>query len=109
MSAVSPPNQVCRPWLIILFILFLPAGLSAQNLFLEKVEACNTSNYCMDCGDPKATCDQVILDNICGQIVRKYLLGDFKGSLTFQVLVDSTGLAACLAIQILYPSRLRLI
>ena len=97
MSAVLTPNQVCRPWLIILFIFFLPAGLSAQNLFLEKVEACNTSNYCMDCGDPKATCDQVILDNICGQIVHKYILGDFKGSITFQVLVDPTGFGCVLS------------
>jgi len=97
MSAVFPSNQVCRLWLVILFIFCLPAGLSAQNLFLEKVEACNTSKFCMDCGDPKATCDQVILDNICGQIVRKYLLGNSKGSITFQVVVDSTGFGCVLS------------
>ena len=51
----------------------------------------------MDCGDPKATCDQVILDNICEKIFLKYSLGNFKGSLTFQVLVDSTGFGCVLS------------
>ena len=97
MSAILPPNQVGKLSLIILFIFCLPAGLSAQNLFLQKVEACNTSNYCMDCGDPKATCDQVILDNICEKIFLKYILGTFKGSVTFQVLVDSTGFGCVLS------------
>jgi hypothetical protein len=97
MSATIPQNQACKLSLIILFIFFLPAGLLAQNLFLQKVEACNTSNYCVDCGDPKATCDQVTLDNICEKIFRRYSLGTFKGSITFQVLIDSTGFGCVLS------------
>lgn len=97
MSPVISPNKACTFSLIVLSVFLLPAELSAQNLFTEKVEACNTSNYCVDCGEPKATCDQVILDNICEKIVLKYSLGNFKGSLTFQVLVDSTGFGCVLS------------
>jgi len=91
MSALLPPTRICKLSFIILSILFLPAALAAQNLFLEKVETYNTSNYCMDCGDPKATCDQTILDNICERSMRKYNLRDVSGSITFQVVVESTG------------------
>lgn len=97
MLAVISPNQACKLSLITLSIFLLSAKLSAQNLFTEKVEACNTSNYCVDCGEPKATCDQAILDNICEKILLKYSLGNFKGSLTFQVLVDSTGFGCVLS------------
>ena len=97
MSPVISPNKARTFSLIVLSVFLLPVGLSAQNLFTEKVEACNTSNYCVDCGEPKATCDQVILDNICEKIVLKYSLGNFKGSLTFQVLVDSTGFGCVLS------------
>ncbi|MCR8558139.1 hypothetical protein KXD93_10815 [Mucilaginibacter sp. BJC16-A38] len=97
MSAVATPPQISKLSLIILLILLLPAGLSAQNLFLEKIDVCNTSNYCMDCGDPKATCDQIILDNIAEKTQRKYMLGDFNGSLSFQVLVDPTGFGCVLS------------
>jgi hypothetical protein len=97
MSAVLFRNQICKLSLIILSIFFLPAGLSAQNLFMVKVDLCDASNYCMDCGDPKATCDQVILDNIAEKTSRKYMLGNFTGSLTFQVLVDATGFGCVLS------------
>lgn len=97
MSALLFPTPICKLSLIVLFIFFLPAALPAQNLFLEKVEACNTSNYCMDCGDPKATCDQIILDNICERSMRKYILKDVSGSIAFQVLVESTGFGCVLS------------
>jgi hypothetical protein len=97
MSAVLFRNQIFKLSLIILSIFFLPAGLSAQNLFMVKVDLCDASNYCMDCGDPKATCDQVILDNIAEKTSRKYMLGNFTGSLTFQVLVDATGFGCVLS------------
>jgi ligand-binding sensor domain-containing protein len=83
--------------LIGLFIFFFPAVLSAQNLFSEKIELCNASNYCMDCGDPKATCAQFTLDYITDRINRKYLLKDVNLSITFQVLVEPSGFSCVLS------------
>ena len=98
MSALLPPYKICKLTLIILFVFCLPATLSAQDLFLEKVEDYNSADYCMDCGDPKATCDQIILDNICDRIMLKYMLSkEFNGSITFQVLVESTGFGRVLS------------
>jgi ligand-binding sensor domain-containing protein len=97
MLAFLCPTKICRLWLIGLLIFFFPAMLSAQNLFPEKIDICNTSNYCMDCGNPKATCEQLTLDYICDKINRKYLLKDANGSITLQVLVESTGFSCVLS------------
>ena len=76
MLTLLYPSKIYKLLLIGLFIFFFPAVLSAQNLFSEKIELCNASNYCMDCGDPKATCAQFTLDYITDRINRKYLLKD---------------------------------
>jgi hypothetical protein len=82
---------------ITLFVFLVPAPLFAQNLFLEKIDVCNTANFCLDCGDPKAICDQFTLDYISDQINRKYILKDAYGSLSFQVLVEPSGFSCVLS------------
>ncbi|MEN0053408.1 MAG: two-component regulator propeller domain-containing protein [Mucilaginibacter sp.] len=91
MLTLLPPAKIRKLTLICLFICAMPAVLSAQNLFLQTIDICNPSNYCMDCGDVKATCDQFNLDYIADNINRKYSLKEAFGSITFQVLVDDHG------------------
>ena len=97
MLTLLYPSKIYKLLLIGLFIFFFPAVLSAQNLFSEKIELCNASNYCMDCGDPKATCAQFTLDYITDRINRKYLLKDVNLSITFQVLVEPSGFSCVLS------------
>lgn len=77
--------------LFILVALFLSTRLSAQNLFPQKTEACNTSQFCLDCGDPKATYDSTAFATIAEKINKTYNLRGAKGGIMFQVLVDSAG------------------
>jgi ligand-binding sensor domain-containing protein len=97
MSALLSPAKICKLSLIGFFIFFLPAVLSAQNLFLTKIDVCNTANFCVDCGNPKATCDQFTLDYISDNINRKYILKDANGAITFQVLVEPSGFSCVLS------------
>src|ERR1700754_3492401 len=91
MLTLLPPAKIRKLLLICLFICSLPSVLSAQNLFLQTNDICNPSNYCMDCGDVKATCDQFNLDYISDNINRKYSLKEAFRSITFQVLVADHG------------------
>ncbi|MDB5147701.1 MAG: hypothetical protein JWQ57_1721, partial [Mucilaginibacter sp.] len=97
MLALLSPTKIRRILFICLFIFILPSALSAQNLFLQKVEMCNTANYCMDCGDVKASCDQLAIDFVAARINNRYLLKDATGSITFQVLVDERGYSCVLS------------
>lgn len=97
MLALLSQIKIYKLSLICLFVIFLPSALCAQNLFLSKIDICNTTNFCMDCGDPKATCDQFTLDYIADQINRKYILKDANGSITFQVLVEPSGFSCVLS------------
>ncbi len=87
----------CRLLLIFVFNICLSAGLFAQNLYSEKMNVCNMTNYCMDCGNPKATCDEYTLDYISDKINRRYIFGNAFGEISFQVLVDSTGFSCVLS------------
>ncbi|MDR6940935.1 ligand-binding sensor domain-containing protein [Mucilaginibacter pocheonensis] len=97
MLTLLSPTKICKFLLIGLFVFFLPMVLSAQNIFPEKINICNTLNFCIDCGNPKATCDQFTLDYICDKINRKYILKDAYGSISFQVLVEPTGFSCVLS------------
>src|SRR5476651_1805517 len=77
--------------LVFLFNLCLSARSFAQNLFQEKVDSYPGLSYCMDCGDPKATCDPFVLALISDRINHRYNFGNGAGSITFQVLVTSAG------------------
>ncbi|MGF7076024.1 ligand-binding sensor domain-containing protein [Mucilaginibacter sp. 3215] len=97
MLALLSPTKIRRVLFICLFIFILPSALFAQNLFLQKVEMCNITNYCMDCGDPKASCDQLAIDFVSARINNRYLLKEATGSITFQVLVDERGFSCVLS------------
>ena len=62
-----------------------------QNIFPQKVEGCDTHTFCLDCGDPRATCDSLALSNISEKINKKYNLAGARGGIALQVLVDSVG------------------
>ncbi|MCS3734372.1 ligand-binding sensor domain-containing protein [Mucilaginibacter dorajii] len=97
MLALLYSSKLRRLLLIGLFFFFLPRVSSAQNLFLQKIEICDTASFCVDCGSPKATCDPFTLDQISDRINRKYILKDASGSLTFQVLVEPSGFSCVLS------------
>lgn len=64
---------------------------AAQNVFPEKIEGCNTEEFCLDCGDPKAAYDQQDFDRIITDLRAKYDLKGVSGMIGIQVLVDSLG------------------
>lgn len=83
--------RICKLTLICLFYFLLPSVLRAQNLFLQKIDYCDATGYCIDCGEPKASCQQLTLDYIAFQMNRKYNFNNGYASISFQVLIDSTG------------------
>jgi ligand-binding sensor domain-containing protein len=80
-----------RLLLVALFNVLLSTGLSAQNLFPEKIDLCLNEQFCMDCGTPKATCDSFTLAVISAKINYRYNLKNGFGTLAFQVLVNGEG------------------
>lgn len=75
-----------------LLSLLLPLAVSAQNIFPQKVEGCNTVRFCLDCGDPKADIDAASLASVIEQVNQSFKIGKAgKGGIIFQVLVDSIG------------------
>lgn len=98
MSVLLYPTKTGKLLLLVgLFIFFSPVVLRAQNLFLEKIDICDTASFCMDCGSPRATCAQFTIDQLCDKINRKYMLTEARGSLTFQVLVEPSGFPCVLS------------
>jgi hypothetical protein len=89
--------KICRLLLICFFTLFLSTNLFAQIIFPEKVNACNATSYCMDCGTPKANCDPYTLEYISYMVNRKYNFKGGYGSISFQVYVDSLGFSCVLS------------
>jgi ligand-binding sensor domain-containing protein len=89
--------KICTLLLVCFFSLFLPAGLIAQNLFTEKVDMVNNIKFCMDCGAPKANCDDFTLDYISFKINHRYNFKDGNGTIKFQVLVYSNGFSSVLS------------
>jgi ligand-binding sensor domain-containing protein len=80
------------------FLLILcSAGAFAQNLFPQKMDACTPSQYCMDCGTPKATCDSFTLSVINDRINHRFNFNGGSGSMTFQVLVNANRFSCVLS------------
>ncbi len=83
---------------VCLFNITLYNGLFAQNLFPEKVDVRYAPQFCMDCGMPKATADSFVLGDICNKINYRYSFkGGGSGTISFQVLVYSTGFSCVLS------------
>jgi hypothetical protein len=72
-------------------VAFQPITVHAQHLFAQKLDDCNTTAFCLDCGEPKATCDTASFNQIADKINRRYNLKGASGAVMFQVLVDSLG------------------
>lgn len=75
----------------ILFLIVMAPGLDAQNIFPQKVEGCDISQFCLDCGEPKAIYDADGFKAILESINSSYSFKGGKGKIGFQILVDSVG------------------
>jgi len=92
ISTIPITVHIKKQLLTILLSLGLPALVSAQNIFRQKVEGCNTAQFCLDCGEPKADIDAASLDAVIKSIGESFKISKSgKGGVIFQVLVDSVG------------------
>lgn len=84
---------------ILFFILLtsLTFSLNAQNLFPVKLENCKTDKFCLDCGDTKAGYDEAEFLKLQEKLNKELNLKGIKGSVKFQVLVNSKGRACILS------------
>lgn len=81
------------------FILFtcLSLQVGAQNLFPVKLENCKSDRFCLDCGDIKASYDEVAFNELLEKLNKELNLQGIKGAVKFQVLVDAKGRACVLS------------
>lgn len=84
---------------IFLFLLagFILINLNAQNIFPVKLTKCNTSRFCLDCGDTKASYSEKDFHILIEKLNETLSLNGIKGVIKFQVLVDSSGQACVLS------------
>jgi hypothetical protein len=82
-------------------IFILLAGLSfnlnAQNIFPVKLDNCKTDRFCLDCGDNKAGYEEEEFLKLQSKLHESLNLKGIKGSVKFQILVDSKGRACVLS------------
>lgn len=62
-----------------------------QNLFPVKLDNCNTSSFCLDCGDIKGGFEENQFQEMLDKVESKINLKGVSGSVYFQVLVDAKG------------------
>lgn len=79
-----------RFWPVLLSGFLITCSGFAQNIFLQKVGNCVTTEFCIDCGNPKAGYDSVVFTSIVEHINHDYHLTG-SGRVLFQVLIDSLG------------------
>ncbi|TDY65318.1 ligand-binding sensor domain-containing protein [Algibacter lectus] len=72
-------------------------SLNAQNLFPVKLDNCKTEKFCLDCGDTKAGYDESEFLKLQDKLNKGLNLQGIKGSVKFQVLVNSKGKACVLS------------
>ncbi|WP_113662227.1 hypothetical protein [Pedobacter nanyangensis] len=80
-----------------LSLLLLFSSAFAQNIFPKKYEDCNTSRFCLDCGDTKVTVDSTAFAVMFKEVTSKAYVNNLKGSIMVQVLVDSLGQSCVLS------------
>jgi len=83
------------PFFIVLTCLTF--SLNAQNLFPVKLDNCKTEKFCLDCGDTKAGYDETEFLKLQDKLNKELNLIGIKGSVRFQVLVNSKGKACILS------------
>jgi hypothetical protein len=82
---------------IFIFLIGLTFQVNAQNLFPIKLDNCKTEKFCLDCGDTKAGYDEQEFLKLQDKLNKELNLQGIKGSVKFQVLVDSKGRACVLS------------
>ena len=80
-----------------LSLILLLAKLNGQSIFPQKVDGCDLSEFCLDCGKPKATYNTDDFIKITDAINTKYDFKGRNGQIQLQVLVDSSGKACVLS------------
>ncbi len=80
-----------KTYCLFLLAIFLSTFSFAQNLFPVKLNNCNTSGFCLDCGDIKAGFDEEKFQTMLDEAANKLELRGKTGSVYFQVLVDNKG------------------
>ncbi len=75
----------------------LTFSLNAQNLFPIKLDNCKTEKFCLDCGDTKAGYEVGEFLKLQEKLNKELNLKGIKGSVKFQVLVNSKGRACVLS------------
>lgn len=82
---------------IFALLTILTFSLNAQNLFPVKLDNCKTEKFCLDCGDTKAGYDEAEFLKLQAKLNEELNLNGIKGSVIFQVLVNSKGRACVLS------------
>lgn len=74
-----------------LIVTVLSLNAQAQNIFPVKLENCSTERFCLDCGDVKASYNELDFAELQEKLNKSLKLTGISGTVKFQVLVDSTG------------------
>jgi hypothetical protein len=83
--------MLTRSVLLLSFVSIYSTSLWSQNVFKVKVDGCDTHQFCLDCGNPKASYDKAEFQKIIDALKSKYNLKGLRGEIGFQVLVDTLG------------------
>ncbi|WP_207784865.1 ligand-binding sensor domain-containing protein [Flavobacterium difficile] len=83
--------------IIFIILTSLTFQANAQNLFPIKLDNCKTDKFCLDCGDVKAGYDEKEFLKLQEKLNQELNLQGIKGSVKFQILVDSKGRACVLS------------
>lgn len=82
-------KKECLTFLLCLFL--APGQLFSQNLFPVKLNTCETSQFCLDCGEPKAGYDDPEFSKLLTGLSAAHNLKGLRGIIKVQVLIDSLG------------------
>ena len=77
--------------LIFLFLTFsILTSSYSQHLYSEKYSDCNSTSFCLDCGDPKAQPPKLIVEELLNNLDKKSL-SKISGTIEVQILIDENG------------------
>ena len=79
---------------LILFLYGLslcPSRLFSQNIFPVKLTTCETAQFCLDCGQPKAGYDTAEFAKLVAGLNNSHSLRNLHGAIKMQLLIDTMG------------------
>jgi ligand-binding sensor domain-containing protein len=79
----------------LLFLTLAALAGKAQHILKNKLEGCIPQQFCLDCGEPKASINPQALQQFLASLSQNESLKNAIGQCAFQVVVDSSG-GACL-------------